>query len=616
MQEQSEFLKKIIRTYSVFFIITLFSGCAYFNMYFNAKESYNEAERKRKETNVIDKNLYENSLKELSKILEFYPESRWVDDSILMMGLCYLRQSDYYKAQRKFNELLLKFPDSELIDRARIHLAEVEIALKNYEEAGRLLESIGKGRIDIEPFRLYKLNADMSLSKGDSAKAFDYMLKASESAESESDKMNLLQAAAEIAEQTDDYQTAAGIYMKLSELQTEREKIFNAKVKQAEALMKSGDKGKAISILEDITSDQKYASYSLKGEIKLAKFYLENDMEIKTYDKLDEILRVNPKDRNNGPDLSEAAFYFGEYYFRLKKDFRSAEVMYDSSGYYDRRNEFYKNSADRKNLIVDFRNLRRKIEEYPQKRDSIDAKINRLKTKLEEPELPGKAAENADNEISVLTGQRNDLEASYIINKSTLADKALFHLNLTDTAMVLFEELSKEKKYPHKASKALMSLIITDSLKYKTLEDTLLEKYPETAGANFIRSLRGIEPVLVIEDSAGHFFNISSGKFLDSLYHEAAEEYLQIARKYNKSPLSPKILQAAALIAENYLRDYPKAAEIYSEIKDIYPQSVYARFASQKLRQEGGGPVGKETAAKTKILSDADRWYMMDRRND
>ncbi|MDD4205484.1 MAG: tetratricopeptide repeat protein, partial [Candidatus Delongbacteria bacterium] len=178
-------MKKNLRTYFLLIGILIFSGCAYYNMYFNAKESYNAAEKKRIEKNITDKALYENSIKELSKILEFYPESKWVDDALLMMGLCYMRQDDNYKARKKFIELLTNYPGSDLSDQAKVHLAEVEIALKNYDEAGKLMESISADDIDIEPYKILKLTAEMSLSQGDSVKALENLLRSADKAETD-----------------------------------------------------------------------------------------------------------------------------------------------------------------------------------------------------------------------------------------------------------------------------------------------------------------------------------------------------------------------------------------------------------------------------------------------
>ena len=607
-------MKRIVKLTAFFIIVSFFMSCAYFNMYYNARESYNEAEKKRKETNTKDKALYENSLKELSKILEFYPDSKWVDDALLMMGLCYLRQEEYDKARRKFIELITNYPGTDLIDQAKIHLAEVEIALKNYDEARILIENIKSDKIDVDKHELLKLNAEMSLSMGDSISALDLLVRASESAEGPADRMSLVQSASELAEKIKDYKISADLNKKLFSLYTEREKKFYSMVKHAEALDKLNRTDEAVRILEELTGNEEYAQYSLAGDVKLAKFYLDRGDSVKTYEKLDEILRTNPKDKNNGAPLSETAFYFGEYYFSLKKDFKMAEDLYDSSGYYDRRNEFYEKSSRRLNLIRDYKNLRRKTESFSDQKDSLISKISRLEMKLKLKDESDEGYKSLLKDLDQAQKQFKNQIDSNVDNKMTLAEMLYYELDRKDTAKVLFGELSKENQFPHKASKAMLSLIISDSARYSSYEDSLLTDYPNTAGANYIRIKRGIEPVTIIEDSAKYLFNISSQKFLDSLYYEAMNEYIDIGTRFDKSPVSPKIIQAAGLIAENYLKDNKKAAEIYTILKEKYPSTTFGRFAAQKLRAEGES-TEKVKKEKEKI-PETEKWYQMDRRNN
>jgi len=607
-------LRRAIKIYifPTLFIFTV--SCAYFNMYYNAKESYNEAEEKRKETSQVDKALYESSLKELSKILEFYPESKWVDDALLMMGLCYLRQEDYYKAQRKFLELITNYPESGLIDEARIHLAEVEIGLKNYDEARKLIESIKTDKLGIENTELYKLNAEMSLSLGDSTEALKLLIKASDEADGNAEKIKLIESSADLAVKIRDYKAASEMYKSLSGLYTERQKIFDSTVKYAEALYKLNKADEAVKILEEITSIAEYEQYSLAGEIKLAGFYLDNKDTVKTIEKLDEILRTNPKNKDNGAALSETAYYFGEYYFNLKKDFKSAENMYDSSGFFDRRNEYFQKASNRLGLIRDFRILRKKIEMFSVQRDSLTAKIVRLTNITGSDTTKSSNVRNTNKDLDKAVKELRTLETSYVNDKMKLAEKLYFDFNLTDTAKVLFKEVSKESLFPHKASKAMLNLIVSDSALFSELEDSLLLKYPETESANYIRRKRGIEPVVIIEDSAKYLFNISSQKFLDSLYTEAMTEYFEIGMKYESSPLSAKILQAAGMIAENYLKDYAKAVEIYTALKEKHPNTAYGKFAANKLKKDG--EKADEVQKTEEKIPDTDKWYMMDRRNN
>jgi outer membrane protein assembly factor BamD (BamD/ComL family) len=606
-------LKNKIR-YMIFLMPVLMLSCAYFNMYYNAKESYNDAEKKRKETNVIDKSLYENSLKELSKILEFYPESRWVDDALLMMGLCYLRQGEFYKAQRKFNELVSKFPDSELNDQAKIHWAEAEIGLKNYDAARELISQIRTQDLKIEPYELLKLNAEMSLSAGDSAKALSIYIEAYESAKSPTAKNLMLKTSAELSEALGDHKNSAMLYEKLVISETERKKKFESLIKYSEALDRSGKGDEAVKVLESETKKEEYQPYALQGFVKLASFYLKQRSEEKVYEILDEVLRTNPKDRNNGELLSEAAYYFGEYWFDLKKEMKPAETMYDSAGFYDRKNIYFQKANSRVNLIRSIRNLKEKTETAPARKDSLVAKIERLERKSKVPGIVPEALKSLESDIINAKNQLKSLKTNTVNDKMKLAEIMYHEVGEKDTAKVLFKELAEEKEFPHKASMAMLRIVFSEGDGAGDLEDSILSKYPYTASANFVRSKRGLEPVEIIEDSARYLFNISSQKFIDSLYTEAYDEYFDMGIKFEKSPLAPKILNAAGLIAENYLKDFEKAAKAYEILKEKYSATPQGRFASLKLQKEGEKPaIQKEPEQK---LSDSEVWYLMDRRNE
>ena len=126
---------------SIFFIIILVSHCAYFNTFFNAKKYFHDAEKQREERLKKEKKQkqqgltadqnqrglnpdrpsaqesknYDLSIEKASKVLEFYPTSKYIDDALFLLGKCFFRKLDYQKAERKFIELRENFPNSEFI---------------------------------------------------------------------------------------------------------------------------------------------------------------------------------------------------------------------------------------------------------------------------------------------------------------------------------------------------------------------------------------------------------------------------------------------------------------------------------------------------------------------
>jgi tetratricopeptide (TPR) repeat protein len=593
----------------------LVSSCAYFNMYYNGKKSFNDAEDKRKINNQIDKGLYENTIKELSKILEFYPNSKWVDDALLMIGQSYYRQQKYDKAKRKYLEILTNYPKSDLKNKAKIYLAEVEIALKNYDTAIELIETIKTDELDVDPLELKKLNAELSLSLKDSSNALELYIEAANDSGSPIEKVTFLSKASLIAENIQDYKISADILEQLIENSETREKKFEYTLKLTNAIQKQGYADSALTIIENILSIEEYDEYSLKGDIKLGELYFALGEFDKAYEKFDEILRINQKDKKNASLLSETAFYIGEYYLNYKKDLKSAKTMYDSASYYDRSNKLHSRSTERKNIISEFYRMKRAIPLMKVKIDSALSRLSRIEIKLDnlKDSVSTETFEKFKIQKVKLEKELRTNNKELVKNKMILADKYLYEIVYPDSAELLLTEISKTNYLPHSSSRALLMLHNMDSVKYSGLEDSILNKYPNTLASNAIRKKRGLELVTVIEDSAVYYFNIASDLFLDSLYIEAVDEYMIIANKFEDSPIAPKIMNAAALIAENYIIDLNKAEEIYTELKQKYPRTTYGNYASKKLIVDSSV---QKVEPKQKQESEADNWYMMDRRNE
>ncbi len=150
----------------------LFSGCAYYNTFYNAKKFYREAEKERKKrerTQVVEltpeekarqkkagtynrnsrnragateMQNYQKSIEKSSKVLEFFPESKYVDDALMLLGECFYYRREYKKALRKFEEILQLYPDSDEIPKARLFMAKTYIGMEQYDAAERRLRDL------------------------------------------------------------------------------------------------------------------------------------------------------------------------------------------------------------------------------------------------------------------------------------------------------------------------------------------------------------------------------------------------------------------------------------------------------------------------------------------
>ncbi len=133
----------------------------YFNTFFNAKKAFNEAEKKREESEsrTVDKGLYQTAIEKSLKVVEDHPKSKYYDDALYVLGVSYYYTAEYGKAERRFREILANYEDSKFAERSSVYLAKSKLQLGEIEDAMQVFEEIFNKDYD----RKYKAEAAMGL---------------------------------------------------------------------------------------------------------------------------------------------------------------------------------------------------------------------------------------------------------------------------------------------------------------------------------------------------------------------------------------------------------------------------------------------------------------------
>jgi len=98
--------------------LVLFStGCAYFNVYYNAKQAFNDGEKQRQAGGVGDAG-YRRAIDKCHALLRYHPNSGYVDDALFMIGLSHFHLKEYVQSQASFTDLVERFPESDFVERA------------------------------------------------------------------------------------------------------------------------------------------------------------------------------------------------------------------------------------------------------------------------------------------------------------------------------------------------------------------------------------------------------------------------------------------------------------------------------------------------------------------
>jgi tetratricopeptide (TPR) repeat protein len=136
-------------------VLCLLPGCAYYNIFWMARDEYDRALSVLEHGGFWDPYAHENArgeaarlidscIQRCGKLLVLYPDSRWADDALYLMGNCFVLKGSNEDAIRKYDEILTLYPSSEFAERARYMKAYTLAMTGSSALAAQVLESLAE----------------------------------------------------------------------------------------------------------------------------------------------------------------------------------------------------------------------------------------------------------------------------------------------------------------------------------------------------------------------------------------------------------------------------------------------------------------------------------------
>jgi TolA-binding protein len=131
------------------FSLVLTVQCAYFNTFYNAQKYFRQGKKLvvHDTLKVISSEPFDKTIEKTTAVIIKYPDSRYVDDALFMMGASYYYKGDYRRALEKLDFVVLNYTDSKFHDDALYYkglahyqqekFAQAIIALKQTEKSNQ-----------------------------------------------------------------------------------------------------------------------------------------------------------------------------------------------------------------------------------------------------------------------------------------------------------------------------------------------------------------------------------------------------------------------------------------------------------------------------------------------
>lgn len=324
---------------------------AYYNTFHNAKKYYRSGlEQVKKQPREINPESpvrahsppvktggedFQQAISKGARILRSFPESKWTDDALLLIGKSYYYRMEFHPALEKFEELYQVTDHHHMKYLAVLWKGITLLDLGNYEEGISYLRSEREGAANQwTPSAL----ADVQVIEAEHhafLENWDQSAELLSSAIWEIDNQDFRGRSyflfGQVLEKAERYGEAYYAYSKVAENFTGFEYSYWAAVKQAEVARLEGNYDLALSLLGKLSKDDKY--YDRRSEIlfQTARTY-EVSGDIKTAEKM--YLNLLSRHALNQVDNSyRASVYYrlGKIYSESLNQYNLAEAYFDSA---------------------------------------------------------------------------------------------------------------------------------------------------------------------------------------------------------------------------------------------------------------------------------------------
>lgn len=582
------FMKNNLLLFSFLF----FSNCAYYNTFYNAEKYYKEAEviinDSKKDNNEIPqqaKKLLSQSIEKSQKVLDKFPNSKYIDDSYFLIGKSSFIKGDFNYSEKYFRKLVNEFPNSNFQIESKLWISYTLLKNNYIDSSFNYISNIKD--INLNDSQSYLKNlvlAEISLSKNKRIEAYDFFERAIEFSRSNSRKSSMYERLVTISEKNKDLDKLIYFLDRLNFYSKNEELKHDSKLKWLKYNRELGNLDLVRSEINTLLTRSDYEKIFLSLELEKIKILISESKNDLAKNNLLYIVENNSKKE----ETAESYYLLGLHYLTNEWDLDKSKEYFSNVKSEYSRSIFVDNSIELKNTIEKYQGLEKifssqqagdtstvefTIDEEERVDDPIDMDynfpnmMNDLPNKYSNPNSMYPEWEEENISSVVIKGTIDSLIFA-------MGEILYFDFQQLDSAKSRFNFLYTNYPESKFTPQALFILANTseDSLKWK---EKLFKEYTDN---NFVSILRGEkiidEDIDILDQKRDSLWNIFE-VYPDS----AAIGFIKLYESF-KDPMS---LYSGAFIYDNYLNDIKKTKKYYESYIENFSDSQFFSKVNKRL---------------------------------
>ena len=605
------FRKKIL----VFaFIVFLFSGCVYYNIFFNALKYFDDAQAislndKGRPTSAAIQN-YNKTIKRCGLVLTEYKDSKWADDALFLLARAmYYKGTNHIQALEKFEDLVNYYPQSEHVPQAKIYIAKTNHKLKKEKEAYKLLqEYLTDPEFKDLHSSIYLILANYHLEDEDFIQTEYFLQKIIDKYPKSEEYENAFFDLGKTYHISEDYEKSNEVFFDLLKAKVSKKNKLDARFFIADNYLLLNDFDTSYEYIKKLLKDE----YRQENITKIQLLKARCLVKLGRIDEASELFDIIKEDNKRTKISAEAYFYLGEMHFNVTRDYEKAIENYNFVKSEFSRSEFVELALSRSSVasqIIQYYHPDSNISAE----ELIEQQYKLAEYYLEILELPDSALVVYDNiinqdsalelqidslnyRIEILTLELDSLIIIPSVSDSTIASDSLKLAVPNDTLAIsdsLFLLDSLEVSVPNDTLAISDSLFLFDSLEVSVPNDTLVISDSlfllDSLKVSVPNDTLAISDSLFLLDSLKVSIPVDTLAISESLFINEKEvqleslknQVLKTEETLNKyiEEFIPFAKFTKIWVYKNIFQDSLKCWELFTQLQQDNPQNKYTESA-------------------------------------
>ena len=538
-------------------------SCAYFNTFYNAEQYFKKAEKIRLEkagetipVSAIDS--YSKVIDKSRLVLEKYPDTRYRKDALLLIGKAHFYRQEYRLAEATFQQFADEFGETYPFERGYWQAMVKWKQGKSQAALEALTTNLDESLSKDQKAEMHLSISEIQLELNEDKLALENLLKGAELTSDADQRGQIYYRISILAFDKKDYELALSANKNVIRYSVSKKRIEEANLQIVRIHRLLGNWDVVMSEIKSILVDDRFTRIHGNLELELVRLYQMQGKNDMAKNRLESIIKDYPRSGNS----AEAYYMLGEIAMNEDWDLDDAEKQFSQVTREYRKSQYTPTA----NLRV------KQIKSYKDSQISIATLLETfVNTQIDSINNDSSAV----NEV-----QTADLSPNYesLANHYyNMGELVAFHFNRPTEAIPYFMNIIDSLPTTGQYAKALFTAAYLaaqqdDTTMAITLRDKLLNKYPRSEFAEYMRTRYGMDN---LDGSSNQLFRQGELEW-QSDPDGAMEIFKQILHQDEASDVAARSAMFLAVMYDRHFSQADSAIYYYDWLQSHKPESEQA----------------------------------------